>query len=306
MKQSDWNAEDWLDSMHRALSRRNYELTRTLRQQVWTSTVDFVQKGSYRANGQTINMERNPDMQNETIFYSDEIKISADAPRYEQTTIVVKKEDTLNEAYRMVKNGMNPCVLNMASRSYPGGGVQTGAGAQEENICRRSDYYQSIYQFHNDGEKFGVSRNPQFSYPLDRNFGGIYSPNVTVFRGDEKSGYELMTHPFKTALVAVAAISHPEVVDDRISPDLIELTLNKIRTILRIAYKNGHHNLVLSAFGCGAFCNPPQHMSELFKQALEEDEFKNRFNEIVFAILSVGGSNEKISNYDCFKKTFEN
>jgi hypothetical protein len=40
--------------------------------------------------------------------------------------------------------GGRVCVLNMASRRRPGGGFLDGAGAQEENLCRRSDLYSRL------------------------------------------------------------------------------------------------------------------------------------------------------------------
>ena len=43
--------------------------------------------------------------------------------------------------------------------------------------------------------------------------------------------------------------------------------------------------LVLSAFGCGAFANPPAHIAKLFHQVMEEPGFKNAFRLIAFAIL---------------------
>ena len=42
---------------------------------------------------------------------------------------------------------------------------------------------------------------------------------------------------------------------------------------------------VLSAFGCGAFQNPPHHVARLFKEVFFEDEFRNRFRLVVFAIM---------------------
>ena len=64
-----------------------------------------------------------------------------------------------------------------------------------------------------------------------------------------------------------------------------DLTLDKIRTIFRIGMANFHDSLVLSAFGCGAFANPPVHIAKLFHQVVEEDEFKDKFKLIDFAIL---------------------
>ena len=62
--------------------------------------------------------------------------------------------------------------------------------------------------------------------------------------------------------------------------------------------------LVLSAFGCGAFENPPRHMAELFKCVLQEDEFRNRFAEIVFAILKRDETENKKGNYESFRDVF--
>jgi uncharacterized protein (TIGR02452 family) len=51
-----------------------------------------------------------------------------------------------------------------------------------------------------------------------------------------------------------------------------------------VAKENGHTVLVLSALGCGAFCNPPGHMASLFHEILQEKPYKQAFKEIVFAI----------------------
>ena len=64
-----------------------------------------------------------------------------------------------------------------------------------------------------------------------------------------------------------------------------DITLDKMRTIFRIGLANNHDSLVLSAMGCGAFSNPPKHIAQLFHQVIEEEEFKNRFRLIDFAIL---------------------
>ena len=42
---------------------------------------------------------------------------------------------------------------------------------------------------------------------------------------------------------------------------------------------------MLSAFGCGAFRNPPKHMAILFKEVFNENEFRNQFKLVVFALL---------------------
>ena len=64
-----------------------------------------------------------------------------------------------------------------------------------------------------------------------------------------------------------------------------DITLDKMRTILRIGLANEHDSLVLSAFGCGAFANSPAHIAKLFHQVIEEDEFIDCYRLIDFAIL---------------------
>jgi Uncharacterized protein conserved in bacteria len=44
--------------------------------------------------------------------------------------------------------------------------------------------------------------------------------------------------------------------------------------------------LVLSAFGCGVYLNPPSQMASLFRGVLSEYEFKNRFKAVVFAVIN--------------------
>jgi len=198
----------------------------------------------------------------------------------------------------------------MASGQNPGGGVLNGSGAQEENLFRRSNLFASLYQFASYAAQYGIKKSEK-QYPLDRNYGGIYSQNVTVFRSSESSGYALLDVPFQTAIVSVAAINRPELQkingQFQLARQLIEPTKEKMRTILRIAAKHNHNALVLSAFGCGAYCNPPEHIAVLFKEVFAELEFEGRFSMIVFAIISDQNSNRAHNpngNFEPFRRVF--
>ena len=109
----------------------------------------------------------------------------------------------------------------------------------------------------------------------------------------------------ETNFVAVAAINLRRSIahgQTAIPDKFIPSTLHLIRTILRIAYNNGQRRLVLGAFGCGAFANPPGHMAQLFKQVFEEPEFQGVFREICFAIIEDHNSQGK--NYNAFQAVF--
>jgi uncharacterized protein (TIGR02452 family) len=161
----------------------------------------------------------------------------------------------------------------------------TGAGAQEENLFRRSNLFQSLYQFAPFAGEYGL-RKSNYQYPLDRNFGGIYTPDAIVFRGTEQDGYPLLDTPYRMSFIAVAGINRPTLESpERISSDLVEPVKNKIRTIFRIGLLHGHDSLVLGALGCGAFRNPPSHIARLFHEVMEEPEFKNKYRLLLFAIL---------------------
>ncbi|MBQ1648050.1 MAG: TIGR02452 family protein, partial [Bacteroidales bacterium] len=198
-------------------------------------------------------------------------------------------DDCVVVAKRLIDEGYNPAMLNLADLYTPGGLVEYGSGAQEENLCRRSNLILSLYQF----SQARIRQYPDLGlvqhadqYPMDERNGGVYSGIVTFFRGPESEGSLLEETPHNIPVISVAALSGPRIGSDGMMlPQETEITLEKMRTIFRIGMANFHDSLVLSAMGCGAFANPPAHIAKLFHQVIEEDEFKNAFRLIDFAIL---------------------
>ena len=267
--------------------------------------------GGYRTtSGVNIELEKfyNDKALQDNVFCEREISLK-DPQKLFVTNIQVVNQDCLAYAKSLLEqdNADDLCVLNMASAKNPGGGVYGGAGAQEEYLFRCSDYYRFLFQYADpasfDCEKvYGIPHNPRHSYPLKRHFGGVYSHGVTIFRDTEANGYALLETPWKVNFVAVAANNIRRYMNGRTTiPDkFIPSTLSLIRTILRIAYNNGQRRLVLGAFGCGAFANPPGHMAQLFKQVFEEPEFQGLFREIHFAIIEDHNSHGR--NVNAFKE----
>lgn len=58
--------------------------------------------------------------------------------------VTVQDEDCLVASKRLLDAGMNPAVLNLADILAPGGCVESGSGAQEESIFRRSNITKTL------------------------------------------------------------------------------------------------------------------------------------------------------------------
>lgn len=285
---STWDELRWLAAFRDAV--RAGDGFHALRAQVFRHTCDVIRRGSYRVDGDDVHLQEAIPQLGQASFYTrpEPLEMPAQESRV-ATTIAVHNADCVEVAQLLRLAGLRPAVLNMANRQTPGGGVLGGAGAQEENLFRRSDLYVSLYPFADSCEQYALVRDKRHSYPLDRRTGGIHSPRVTFFRASEANGYRLLKAPFSASVITVPAINGPELVIGpeglRIVDALVEPTREKIRTILRIAGHHGHDALVLGAFGCGAFRNPPAHVAELFAEVFREPEFDGRFRIIDFAIL---------------------
>lgn len=305
---------NWKHYFEEAISQTDnenrYHMLHNMRSKVFQETVAIARKGGYYSDHQKyIELPTPETMKKGTRFYSVELPPNNSISLKQDTIIEVINEDSILAAKQLKNDGFNPAVLNMASRQNPGGGVLNGAGAQEENLFRRTNLFLSMYQFAPYAAEYGLARS-RYQYPLDRNFGGVYTPDACVFRGLEKDGYPLLDEFFLLSFIAVPAMNRPALdYNGKIVPNLITGIKNKIRTILRIGLRKGHDALVLGAWGCGAFRNPPSHIASLFHEILEETEFKNKYRKVVFAILEDHNSRKEHNregNLIPFKREFGN
>lgn len=303
-----WNAQEWLKAFHQASqavksgNRSAMTEVRGLRKEVIEHSLEQIREGGYRsASGTWQPISNTEEVINSSRMYHEPTDVSG-VPAMEDsvTEVFVKNIDCLLAAKELLQEGYHPAVLNMANRHTPGGGVLYGAGAQEENLCRRSNLYPALEQF--------ILNNTGPTYPMHRDFGGIYTPDVTVFRAEESAGYELPDAPYQVSVISVAGINRPDLTaEGLLTPHMVQGTLHKIRTILRIGLLHGHDSLVLGALGCGAFRNPPRHIAKLFHETLNEEEFRNKYKRIVFAILEDHNSKREHNpegNYKPFADEF--
>ena len=80
-----------------------------------------------------------------------------------------------------------------------------------------------------------------------------------------------------------------------------ENTRKRIEAQLHTLRDNGVKYVVLSAFGCGAFQNPPTEIAALYRSVIS-DRCKD-FHVIAFAIFAPGYGSDK--NFDVFEKEFK-
>jgi uncharacterized protein (TIGR02452 family) len=280
-------------------------MTKEERIEIFRNTVRLVKAKGYYLRDITVAFDDMDVMKNNTKFYAKKVNIEHNLlPKYD-TKVSVMDNDCLDVAQALVKLGMKPAVLNMASFHTPGGGVEKGSAAQEESIFRRTNIFMSLYQFHEVGTNYHIEQREE-RYPLEMHYGGIYTPNVTVFRKSESENCRIMSDPFKVDVITLPAVRKPAVDENGDVADWVkEILTGKIKQILDIALENGNDSIVLSAFGCGAYGTPPKVVAKLFHDVIYSDEYKNLFKEIVFAIInlpSTNGTHNPEGNFKPFKE----
>ncbi len=193
--------------------------------------------------------------------------------------IVVSQKLTLEAA--QAYTGCKVAVLNFASASNPGGGVTTGASAQEECICRCSTLYSCL----TDKKMWELFYEPHRRQKNSlHNDDCIYTPGVTVFKTDVSIPELLDESDWYDVDVITCAAPNLRFGDVVISNDALkQLHKKRLRRILDIAINNGVENIVLGAFGCGAFKNDPKIVADAAAETLKDYLFA--FKTIEFAVF---------------------
>ena len=184
------------------------------------------------------------------------------------TVLAIKNTDCIDECLllKSMYPGKRIGLLNMASDRCPGGGVKKGCQAREEDVCRRTSLYHTL-------------TTQTYPMQLDEI---IYSEDVYIVKSND---YRVLSEPVKIdGVLSIAALRAPGVNGQKYASDKDRaVMLDKIRLMLQTASYYKLDCLVLGAWGCGAFGNPPHEIARLFKIALRE-EFKNSFHHITFSI----------------------
>ena len=201
------------------------------------------------------------------------------SPSHRATPISVTPESTQQAAYRlMVKEGLGDVVLlNFASAKNAGGGFLNGAKAQEEDLCRSSGLYLCQLE---QPDYYAANRAEKSMLYTDHI---IYSPRVPFFR---VSGDGLLNECFYPSVITAPAPNAGVFLqrEPNGAAALAAALQRRADYVLAVAKDQAQKNLVLGAWGCGVFRNPPEQVAAAFAQSLRQPEFADCFERIVFAI----------------------
>ncbi|MBQ6719389.1 MAG: TIGR02452 family protein, partial [Oscillospiraceae bacterium] len=198
--------------------------------------------------------------------------------------------------------GKRVFILNFASSVAPGGGVLTGEQAQEESICRVSTLYFALSDPKTAGKFYDYHWELIRAGKMNRRNRDdiIYTPGVIAVR-DDASGESMMEEKdwYAMDVITCAAPDVRQLGDAaQFTPTQEELrTLHETRwrCILAAAAKHEADVLILGAFGCGVFANPPELVVEAFNNILPE--FRHHFEAIEFAVYC---HSKEDANYRAF------
>ena len=226
----------------------------------------------------------------------------------EKAKVVVSGKRSLEAAEVYAKQGKKVCVLNFASATNPGGGVVNGSSAQEECICRCTTLYPCL----NTDAMWNAFYKPhrKAANPLYNN-DCIYTPDVCVFKSDTNFP-EVMPKDewWNVNILTCAAPNLRERPSNSMNPfagdTAAKITLTKleklltarIKRIFETAVVNGNEVLILGAFGCGAFRNPPKIVAKVFNTMMQD--YLRYFDTIEYAVFH---TEREVANFEAFNST---
>lgn len=312
-----WNASKWLDLLRESLLQgKDKNKLFSLRSLVLLSNVNICR----RLKTYTIILDKEKlkfSVQN-TIKYTENnvFKTLSDNSLSEtKCRVNVMQKDYLELAklLQLTFKGAKVAILNSANETAPSISWPMKFGTQEEDIHRRSNLHQCLDNFDSFRDDKGTLKS---LYPLEK-VSCIFSPEVCFFREGESKGYSLFNKPLYFGVVSCAALYHPDVKciesDDTTNnlsgtnyisnntkskkivlvEEAEKIILAKMRIMFNACLENGYKTIILVAWGCNAYYNPPDEIARLFAKVI--DEYKYRFDNVFFAIPD----KEK---YDIFKK----
>lgn len=243
--------------------------------------LDLIDRGTYTAGGSVVSIECEikSSLDGSRLYSPDDLAtLRSRLPTGDRPIVDVVNGTTQTVARTMSESG--PLVLlNFASARNPGGGFLNGAKAQEEDLCRCSTLYATLIQHQ---EYYDANRKQSSLLYTDY---AIFSPTVPFFK--TRGTGEYLDNPFVASVITAPAPNTKPYLAKSGDPKLLqECFERRWKNVMAIAVDIGTPNVLLGAWGCGAFGGDPAIASQTAKNAIHE--FGPAFDRVVFAIPGKG------------------
>lgn len=228
------------------------------------------------------------------VYQEDNVNIS---PKPWNTKIIIsnKRSYEAAKAYKWKR----VAVLDFANNHFAWWAPHR-SWAQEESLCRCSTLYPCLTWWDNYDRFYQRHIDQYHHWEIDFfwNDDILYLPDITVFKSDEDIPLILDEKNWYKVDVIVSAAPELEHGIPFKYERLENALKSRIKRILDVAYQQKIEVLILWAYWCWAFHNPPQLVAKVFKELLKDYDF-----EIVeFPIFY--RNDIWAENYDVFKATF--
>lgn len=200
--------------------------------------------------------------------------------------VEVTPETTAAAARRLAAHG-RVVALNFASAVSVGGGFVDGAKAQEEDLCRCSALHACLAP---QRAYYEANRSAGTDLYTDHM---ILSADVPFFRDDDLA---LLERPFAVSILTAPApcARHLEPEERALVPGVFE---RRVPMLLALAAALGHRQLVLGAWGCGAFRNDARLVADVFARWLATPGF-GAFERVVFAVFDARPGRPTLATFE--------
>ena len=230
-------------------------------------------------------MEQNKIALNNTFVYKEEETIGLDSLKiYDGKVSVIDSSTTGAVEFE------NTAVLNFASATMIGGNPQSGSITQEAMLNRCTTLYPTLNSSQVKTEYYNYFKRINDDIYTDRM---VISRNIYIIKDDQ-----IVPNPFirqEYLKIDVITSPAPNLSRKKMEKDeYIRIYTSRIKKIFRLAALYKNTTIIVGAFGCGMFNNPPELAAECFKRVLFKEKYKDYFKNVVFAIPKDENNNFKI------------
>ena len=244
-------------------------------------TINRIEKDSFL-------IEQNKIALNNTFVYKEEETIGLDPLEiYDGKVTVIDSTSTGAVEFD------NTAILNFASAVMIGGNPQNGSITQETMLNRNTTLYPTLNSPQVKKEYYDYFKKLGDDIYTDRM---VISRNIYIIKDDQIVPNPLIKQEYlKVDIITSPAPNLSTVKLDE--KEYIEIYTSRIKKVFRLAALYKNTTMIVGAFGCGTFKNPPEIAAKCFKTVLFDENYKNYFENVVFAI-----SKDKNNNFKIFKE----